>query len=78
MSTINRFQRGSGVYTCDVCERKTRNTGQSYSSKLCGECWELAGIENEISDGHSTQADRQAEIDILVAAIAAKGGKYVV
>lgn len=75
-NTHSRFLRGSGCYACDVCGRKTRNTGnQSMSSKTCSECWDLAGIENEISDGHATLAERQAEINDLLASIESKGGR---
>ena len=45
-----RFQRGSGVFKCDCCARNTRNTGQPHGSRLCAECYELAGWENSLSD----------------------------
>jgi hypothetical protein len=47
---IKTFQRGSAVYKCNVCKRSTRNTGDEGNCRLCAECYELAGIENEISD----------------------------
>ena len=63
------------TYRCDTCGRLTRYTGaQSGGSKLCPQCWDLAGIENEISDGHSTFEEKRAEIDALLAEIRAKGG----
>lgn len=75
MAIINKFYRGSSVFACDVCGRKTRDTGaQSLGQKICPQCYELAGIENEISDGHCTHADRIAEIEALVAEVGAKGG----
>lgn len=71
----HRFNRGQTTYHCDVCGRLTRFTGvQSVGSKLCPHCYDLAGIENEISDGHATLAERRGVIDELVAAISAKGG----
>lgn len=47
---IKTFQRGSAVYKCNSCGRSTRNTGDEGNSRLCYECYELAGIDNEISD----------------------------
>jgi hypothetical protein len=76
----NTFRRAPGgkaatVYSCDCCGRRTRNTGaQSIGSQLCPQCFDLAGIENEISDGHATLAEHRAQIDGLLAEIEAKGG----
>jgi hypothetical protein len=48
----NRFQRSAKpvVFTCCVCDRRTRLSGQG-NDELCLECWELAGLENHILDG---------------------------
>jgi hypothetical protein len=74
-SINSTFQRGSAVFTCNVCERKTRYTGvQSFGNQICPPCYELAGIENEISDGHCLIETRREEILRLVADVAAKGG----
>lgn len=75
----NRFETGTGCYACNACGRKTRSTGNGDNEnvRLCVQCWELAGIENEISDGHATRAERAEEIAQLEAEIAAKGGKVV-
>jgi hypothetical protein len=71
----DRFNRGQSVYTCDTCGRKTRYTGaQSVGSRLCSQCYELAGVENEISDGHRTAADARAQIVALMAEIREAGG----
>ena len=71
----NTFTRGHATYACDVCGRLTRYTGaQSYGSKLCPQCYELACIENEISDGYCTLEERRKEIDALLSEISAKGG----
>jgi len=72
----NTFSKmGGTTYPCAVCGRRTRHTGvQSLGSETCPQCFDLAGIENEISDGHRTQADAQADIDALLAEIVAKGG----
>jgi hypothetical protein len=53
---IKRFQRGGSVYQCNVCGRRTRNTGDEGSVNLCFECYELAGIENEVSDNGPLEA----------------------
>lgn len=73
MKTFTK-QFGS-TFPCDACTRLTRYTGaQSGGSKLCPQCWDLAGIENEISDGYATLDERRDEIDALLAEVAAKGG----
>lgn len=70
-----QFGGGGSTYDCDCCGRRTRYTGvQSMGSKLCPQCFDLAGIENDISDGHSTVEDNRAEATRLIAEIAAKGG----
>lgn len=72
----NRFTRLAGsTYACETCGRRTRHTGvQSLGSRLCPQCFELAGIENELADGYAALDDRRAQIDTLVAEIRAKGG----
>lgn len=49
----NRFQKGSGLYTCRSCQRQTRSTGNGDNEhiRLCEECYELAGYDNAYSDG---------------------------
>lgn len=71
----NRFQRGSGCYTCSNCKRQTRATGGNDNEHvgLCAECYELAGIENEIADRGQTP-ERLAEVDRLRQVIISKGG----
>ena len=54
---VSRFQGGfqGTVYTCFVCKRRTRETGDGESScQLCKRCYEEAGYENQHSDtgGH--------------------------
>ncbi len=47
----SQFQRGSGMYACECCTRQTRNTGtQPRESKICEDCYELAGFINMLSD----------------------------
>lgn len=76
----NKFKRGSGCFTCHSCGRSTRDTGGDNTSlKLCAECYEIGGIENQISDKSfydgQTEASCLAEIEKLKAAIVAKGGR---
>jgi hypothetical protein len=79
MAQRNTFFKTHGkagsTYKCDVCGRGTRNTGvQSVGSGLCPQCYDLAGIENEISDGYATRPEKGSEILRLTSEIAAKGG----
>lgn len=47
----NKFTKGSATFICDCCGHNTRNTGvQSIGSKICPACYELAGLENMLSD----------------------------
>jgi len=55
MARVSRFQKSrfghtTPTYRCRVCKRLTRNTGDEGGVTLCLHCWELAGIENTISD----------------------------
>lgn len=71
---IKTFQRGGpGVFTCATCGRRTRETTQAIGSHLCGDCFDLAGLENSLSDGCFTDAD-VPEVKRLHAAIITKGG----
>jgi len=71
----NTFRQGSATFRCRCCKRLTRETGvQSLGSQLCPQCFDLSGIENDISDGHSTAIDNAAQIKGLTSEIAAKGG----
>jgi hypothetical protein len=58
MKKGNRFERGSGVYKCESCGRGTRSTGHGDNEhlNLCVQCFELAGMENELTDTGSTHA----------------------
>lgn len=58
----NRFVRtftrtGKTVYTCVECGKQTRETGNGESGlELCAFCYDLAGWENSLSDGHIDEA----------------------
>lgn len=47
----NRFQRGSGCFTCDQCGKQTRNTGDNGPTGLCQACYDKCGMENAHADG---------------------------
>lgn len=79
MRVRNRFERGSGCYTCRSCGRKTRSTGRGDNEliQLCEECYELAGIENMISDQGIEVVDDALSHEIVgyINLITSKGGK---
>jgi len=57
MKKYDHFQKGSGVYTCLMCGKQTRETGNGESScKLCSACYDRSGWENHHSDeGHTAE-----------------------
>jgi hypothetical protein len=79
--TANRFKRGSGVFACGSCGRKTRDTGgDNTSAQRCAECYEAGGIENELSDYGASYTPEQIEacekrIAELTQKCIEKGGK---
>lgn len=71
----NRFAKGTGVYQCRCCRRNTRQTDiDSANLNMCGECYESAGIENQILDEGDPDGSLQREVDALNARCRAKGG----
>lgn len=75
MNVTNRFQRYSGLYVCQCCDRRTRSTGRGDNEHvgLCAECYDLAGEENHLSDNGTLYAS-PAEVLGLIEAVASKGG----
>ena len=48
----SRFKRGSGVYECADCGKRTRDTGKGEGSVgLCAACYDAAEAANAASDG---------------------------
>ena len=47
------FQRQFGgrsvTFVCQVCDRRTRDTGQGVDH-LCEQCFDIAGLDNEVND----------------------------
>ncbi len=50
------FRRGQGAYTCQSCGKLTRDTEGEGGCRLCLDCFNLAGIENSISDNGAEEA----------------------
>jgi hypothetical protein len=50
MKSKSGFKAGSGCFKCGNCGRLCRTIDDNYDS--CIECWDIAGIENTISDGN--------------------------
>lgn len=56
MARKSTFVKGSSTFTCNCCGHLTRWTGeQGVGSKLCVPCWDLAGLENALSDDGAEQ-----------------------
>lgn len=71
---IKQFQRGGrGVFSCESCGHRTRQTGDS--EHLCEDCYELAGLENGVADGHPV-ADYLTEAVERYKRIVARGRDY--
>jgi len=72
----SHFARGSGLFTCRVCKRSTRATGNNDNEHvtLCVQCYELAGIENSFLDGCGEERDI-AEARRLLKSCQEHGGK---
>ena len=56
MKNTNRFQPGSGCYTCSECGKRTRSTGRGDNENvgLCAPCYDRAGDQNSFWDGDMT------------------------
>lgn len=65
MARINRFSRtrlGTPLYTCRVCGKRTRETGEGESScELCKRCFIISSVENIHSDNSHTGPFAQCE-----------------
>lgn len=72
----NHFKRGHGVYACGLCGRQTRGHGDAAGCELCGECYELCGMDNMVNDDGRlpTDAERK-EAERLLAKLNAKCGR---
>ena len=59
MSRDNRrFQKGSGLFTCICCGKRTRDTGHDGAlNSVCEYCHEVGGWGNMLSDNCCTQEE---------------------
>lgn len=66
MRERNKFQRGSGCYTCSVCKKLTRSTGRGDNefAGLCERCYDMAGDENAVTDGDMTTEEFEAKWNV--------------
>ena len=73
---IKQFRRGLSTFICQTCKRRTRETnGDHAQTGNCGWCFDLAGIENTISDnGQEVIGDYYEEARDLLKRIANAGG----
>lgn len=75
MNDARRFAKGSAVYVCRICGRKTRSTGRGDNEnvRLCEACFCLGEQANELSD-RGRLSTAPADVLALISAVAAKGG----
>jgi hypothetical protein len=74
-SRRSHFQRGAGIYHCRSCTRNTRGSGDCVSAKLCEQCFEIAGYDNQLNDsGEVATADERKLLNGYLAIIAERGG----
>lgn len=74
MRNRNRFTRFEPLFNCGLCGRKTRNPDHS-GTYLCGECYEIAGLDNLVNDEAMVLTpELAAERDALYNAAVQKGG----
>lgn len=72
---VSKFVKGSSTFTCGCCRRLTRFTGdQAVGSKLCPQCWDLAGYENQLSDDGELDDSTKAHVRSVYAELKAKEG----
>lgn len=75
MRVTNRFAKGSAVYSCRCCKRRTRSTGRGDNDLvgLCADCFDLAGELNHLSDTGDFY-DIPANVLAMIANVEAMGG----
>lgn len=71
----SNFQPGAGVFDCIGCHRRTRGNRDSAQLDMCEDCFELAGLDNQINDdGRALDRDEVRERDERLANIVRLGG----
>ena len=68
--TTNRITKGTGIFSCSCCGRKTRDVGNGDNELvgMCEECYNLAGMENEHSDSGSTNTEAASALYFAIKA----------
>ncbi len=63
MKNSSKFQKGSGCYTCKVCNKLTRGNGKGYheSFQMCERCFLIEEGENAVADGNMTRKEFKAK-----------------
>lgn len=62
-ANFKRNFAGQSTYVCESCGKRTRETGLGEQGcGLCAYCFEVGGLENELSDGHITQEQFDAQL----------------
>lgn len=74
MTARSRFRPGETTYICGICGRRCRAVDQAVGSRLCQQCWDLAGLENSLNDGVMSLGIAQTEAKALLAIIVERGG----
>ena len=59
-----KFEKGSSVYTCEGCNKRTRQVGDEPHG-VCNMCWESQGDVNWISDNGLSMEDEGDHAEIL-------------
>jgi transposase-like protein len=72
---LARFRPGQSTFTCKSCTRLTRETSTNSVDGICEDCYELAGLENGVADGHPV-GDYLSEAVERYTRIKSKGGTY--
>lgn len=64
----NKFAAGSGQYQCKSCQRETRSTGRGDNElmKWCEQCFDLAMMANQLSDGSNLTQSQIAEASSMI------------
>lgn len=67
------------MYSCRVCDHRTRATGRGDNEhvRLCVNCFDLAGLENQVSDGEPLTEAQQREVSATAKLVNDRAGKVV-
>jgi len=58
MSDFSKFQTGTGVYVCEICGKRTRDTGEGEAQlRYCKACFLAESDWCAVEDGEMTEAE---------------------